>query len=192
MQGAWGIAELLGSSLLGGGVVLLGDSLQDDSQAGNGSQHHAQSLSLQGLLRGQLSQSHDLVHGQDLAVHEATLDGELLVTQLLGVLVDDSHGGDGVGIAGGQRSGTVQNGIQLVQADVLHSEAGQGVLNNTVLDALLTQLDTQSGILSNGDTLVVDQNTGVGALQLLGQSGDNGLLLRQNLCVRHLDSPPTK
>ena len=57
--------EKMGWDLLGGGgglglyrtALLLADRLQDDRQTGDGGQHGAQDLSLQGLLGGQLGQS---------------------------------------------------------------------------------------------------------------------------------------
>ena len=51
---------------------------------------------------------------------------------------------------------------------------------------ILAQLGAQSGVLSHGDALVVHQHAAGGTLQLLLQSGHDGLLLRKDLCVRHI------
>ena len=90
-----------------------------------------------------------------------------------------------------QRSGAVQQIIQIVQAGVVESEAQQGVLHNRIIHAALTALLTQSSVFLNGNTLVVDNDACGSLLDLLGQLGNDCLLLGKDLCVRHnLVSPP--
>ena len=45
----------------------------------------------------------------------------------------------------------------------------------------------QLGIFRNGDTTVIHQYTRLRILELLDQSGDNGLFRLQYFCVRHID-----
>ena len=106
-------------------ALFVGDSLQDDSQAGDGSQHGAQNLSLQDGQSGDVSQSHNLVEGHDLAIHETALDLEVTIA-LLGEIVDDAGRSNGIVVADSQRSGTIQDTIQLVHTAVLCCEAQQG------------------------------------------------------------------
>ena len=170
-------------------AVLLGDLLEDASQARNGSQHGAKHLCLQDGQCGDRGQSIDGGHVDDLAVHEAALDLELTV-ELLGKVSDHARGGDGIG-SDGKRRGTVQLIIELIEADVVESKAEQGVLDNCILDIVLTALSAELGVFRDGDALVVNDNAGSCALQLLGQRGHDRLLFRQNFCVRHfLSSPP--
>ena len=79
----------------------------------------------------------------------------------------------------------VEQAVQLVHAAVVDGELEQGVLHHGVLDVVLAQLGAQSGVLGHSDALVVHQHTGGGVLQLIGQIGHNGLLLAENLCIRH-------
>ena len=74
-------ADLFGSGFGGlqGAALLLQDLAQNDGQAGDGSDHGAQNLGVQGILAGQFGDLGDLVHGQDLAFHEAGLDLKLAV-----------------------------------------------------------------------------------------------------------------
>ena len=172
-----------GSSLFGRSAVLLGDLLQDNSQTGNGSQHGTQNLSLQDRQSGNRSQRLNSGQIDGLAVHEAALDLELAV-QLLGVIGHDAGGSHGI-ISQSQRSGAVQQIIQIVQASVVESKAQQGVLHNRIIHAALTALLTQSGVFLNGNTLVVDDDACGSLLDLLGQLGNDCLLLGKDLCVRH-------
>ena len=165
------VAELFGGDSLGlveGSAVLLGDLLQDASQSGNGSQHGTQNLSLQDGQCGDGSQRVDSLHGNDLAVHEATLQLELAV-ELLSVVSDDAGGSHGIIVADSQRSGAVQQTIQIFQTGVVESKAQQGVLDNGIINVVLTALLTQSGVFLNGNALVVDEDAGGGILDLLGQ-----------------------
>ena len=154
--------ELLDS--LGGldrAALLLADGLDDDGQAGDGGQHGAQNLSLQNLLGGQLGHGVDLIQGKDLAVHEAGLDGELGAVELLGKLVDDAHGSDGIFMADGQGRGAVEGAVHLLHTDTVDGEADQGVLHNGIVHLILAALGAQGGVFSHGDTLVVHQNAAV-------------------------------
>ena len=113
-----------------------------------------------------------------------------LTVELLGKVGDHARGGDGIG-SDGKRRGTVQLIIELIEADVVESKAEQGVLDNCILDIVLTALSAELGVFRDGDALVVNDNAGSCALQLLGQRGHDRLLFRQNFCVRHfLSSPP--
>ena len=71
--------------------------------------------------------------------------------------------------------GTVQLIIELIEADVVESKAEQGVLDNCILDIVLTALSAELGVFRDGDALVVDEHAGAGALEPLGQSGDDRL-----------------
>ena len=177
------------SGFLGGSTLLFGDLLQHDSQTGNGSQHGTQNLSLQDRQSGNRSQRLNGGQIDGLAVHEAALDLELAV-QLLGIVGHDAGRSHGI-ISQSQRSGAIQQIIQIVQASVVESKAQQGVLHNRIIHAALTALLTQSGVFLNGNTLVVDNDACGSLLDLLGQLGNDGLLLGKDLCVRHnLVSPP--
>ena len=112
---------------------------------------------------------------------------ELLLPQLLCVVSDNPDGSDGVFFAGGQRSGTFQNGIQFLQAGCIQRTTNHVVLYDTVLDLAFAQLCAQLGIFRNGDTTVIHQYTRLRILELLDQSGDNGLFRLQYFCVRHID-----
>jgi large subunit ribosomal protein L1 len=159
------------------------EKLMDNSQTGNGSQHGTQNLSLQDRQSGNRSQRLNGGQIDGLAVHEAALDLELAV-QLLGVIGHDAGGSHGI-ISQSQRSGAVQQIIQIVQASVVESKAQQGVLHNRIIHAALTALLTQSGVFLNGNTLVVDDDACGSLLDLLGQLGNDCLLLGKDLCVRH-------
>ena len=158
-----GSPGLLGGGFLGGSAVLLGDLLEDASEARDGGQHGAQHLRLQDGQRGDRGQRVDGGHVDDLAFHEAALDLELTV-ELLGILGDHARGSDGIG-SDGKRRGTVQLIIELAEADVVESKAEQGVLNNSVLDLVLTALGTESSVLRDGDALVINDDAGRCALQ---------------------------
>ena len=161
--------------LLGGSAVLFGDLLENAGQRGNGSQHGTQNLSLQDRQRGDRSQGVDGVHIDNLAFHETALDLELTV-ELLGKVSDHARRGDRIG-GNGKRRGAVQLLVKLIETDVVESKAEQGVLDDRVLDLVLTALGTESSILRNGDALVINDDAGSRALQLLGKVlGPKGLM----------------
>jgi len=87
----------------------------------------------------------------------------------------------------GQGSGAVEHGIHLLQTDIVDGETHQGVLHDGVVQLVLAALGAQSGVLSHSDSLVVHKHAAAGGLELLGQLGHDGLLLAENLCVRHLE-----
>ncbi len=72
-----------------------------------------------------------------------------------------------------------------VEANFLSGKLQHGVLDNSVLNAVLTQLLTESGIVSYVDTLIINNNTSRGILDLFNQRSNLCLLLFQNLCVWH-------
>ena len=182
----FGIKRTLALSFCGrsGAVLLHPDLIQDEGQAGDRCQEGTQDRSDQSVLAGQLTEAIQLIGGQDRAFDDATLDGQGLQLVLLGELANDTSRGDGVAGGGSHSGGTVQN-LREIVASILSGEIGQGVLNDGVLDACFAELLTQLGILSNSDTLVVDENHGSSFLDLAGQGLDNCLLALKNLCVGH-------
>ena len=123
--------------------------------------------------------------GKDLALHEGSLDVET-VAQLLAVIIDDTERSDGVILSGGQRSGAVEDVVETAHPQLVQSLSGQGVLDNSVVDLVLAQLGTQCGVLRNGDSLVIDQDTCACALDAFSQSFDYRLLFAKNLCIWHI------
>ena len=81
--------------------------------------------------------------------------------------------------------------IEFVHPQLVQSLSGQGVLDDGVVNSVLAQLGTQCGVLRNGDSLVIDQDTCACALDAFSQSFDYRLLFAKNLCVWHVCfSPP--
>ena len=138
----------------GGAALLLQDLTQADGEAGDGCEHGAENLGVQTFLAVKLCQGVDLVHGKDSTLHESGLDLELAV-HLGGVFIDHADGSDGVLGAGGQRSGSVQDGVELLKADLVECETNQGVLYDGVLHALFTQLAAEIGMAIIGSILLV-------------------------------------
>ena len=75
--------------------------------------------------------------------------------------------------------------IELIETDVVESKAKERILDDGIIDFVLAALGAKSSVLRDGDALVVDDDTGGRALQLLGQRGHDRLLFRQDFCVRH-------
>ena len=124
-----------------------------------------------------------------MTLHEAGLNIKP-VAHLLGVLVNDTHRGDGVFLGNRQGRGAIEDTVQLTHTNLVDGAADQGILHDRILHPIFAQLMPQGGILSHGDALIVHEHTGAGALQGVHQRRDNGLLFTENLCVRHLFSPP--
>ena len=85
---------------------------------------------------------------------------------------------------GGQRGGAVEHGVKLVEIALVNRKAEQSVLHNGVLNAGSTQLTAQSGILQNGDALVVHKDARRGVTDTLGEFLDDGLFLAEYFRVR--------
>ena len=164
-------------------ALLLQDLTENDGQAGDGCEHGAEDLGVQGILAGKLSDLIDVGHRKDFTFHEAALDLELAV-HLLGELADDADGRDRVALGGGQRGGAVEHGVKLVEIALVNRKAEQSVLHNGVLNAGSTQLTAQSGILQNGDALVVHKDARRGVTDTLGEFLDDGLFLAEYFRVR--------
>ena len=168
----------------GGAVLLHPDLIQDEGQAGDRCQESTQDRSNQSILAGQFAEAGQLLAGQDRAFHDAALDTQGLQLVLLGEFSDDTRGSDGVASGASHCSSTVQN-LREIIAGILSGKIGQGVLNDGVLYTSFAELLTQLGVLSNRDTLVVDEDNSGGVLDLAGQLFDDGLLALKNLCVGH-------
>ena len=62
---------------------------------------------------------------------------------------------------------------------------------SSVFNVVLTATSAQSSVLCHGDALIIDDDTGSGFLQLVGQLRHDRLLFRQYFCVGHsVFSPP--
>ena len=85
-------------------ALLLDDLAQDNGEAGDGSQHGAQYLGVQSVLVLQSGDLGDLGLGQNLALQERALDGELIL-HLLGGVMDQTDGDDGVTGTDGRMTG---------------------------------------------------------------------------------------
>ena len=98
---------------------------------------------------------------------------------------EDLSGCDNV-VSGGdsQRGSTVQVFVP-VKAQLLRCKADQGILDDSILNASFTKLLAELGIILNVDALVIDQYASGRILDLLNQGRNYGLLLFQNLCIRH-------
>ena len=177
--------DLLGSGFgrLSGSAVLLSDLLEDAGKAGDGREHRAEHLGLQDRQCGDRGERIDGGHIDDLAIHEAALDLKLAV-ELLGIIGDHAGGSDGVARDVESR-GAVELLIELIETDVVESKAKERILDDGIIDFVLAALGAKSSVLRDGDALVVDDDTGGRALQLLGQRGHDRLLFRQDFCVRH-------
>ena len=147
-------------------------------------------MSDQSVIAGQFAEAAELLAGQDRAIIQAALDGHSQLV-LLGKLAHNTSGSDGIAGGAGHSGGAVENLIKVV-AVFLGGEPGQSILNNSVIHASVTELLTQCGILSKGDTLVVNKNDGSSFLNLAGQSLHHCLLALQNLGDGHVFSPPKK
>ena len=180
------LCRLFCSSFGCGSAAFLLDTnlIQDESQAGNGSQEGAEHLSNQSILAGQFAEAIQFSSGQDRTFHDAALDGQGLQLVLLGELANDTSGSDGIA-SGDSHSGSAVQNLREIVASILSCEIGQSVLNNGVLNTSVTELLTQFGILSDSNTLVVDENDGSSLLDLARQGGNNCLLALKNLCVGH-------
>ena len=172
-----------------GAVLLHPDLIQNEGQAGDRCQEGTQDRSDQSVLAGQFTEAIQLIGGQDRAFDDTTLDGQSLQLVLLGELANDTSRGDGVA-GGGSHGGSAAENLGEIVAGILGCEIGQGVLNNGILDACFAELLTQLGILSNSNTLVINEDHGSSFLNLAGQGIDNCLLALKNLCVGHEFSPP--
>ena len=71
-----------------------------------------------------------------------------LSVQLLGIVGNHPGGSDGVIGADSQRSGAVEQIVQLVQAGVVEGKAEQGVLDDGVLHVVLTAAHARSAVSS--------------------------------------------
>ena len=177
--------SLFGSGSLDGAALLLKYLAETYGQAGDGSDHGAQNLCVQRVLGRKCCHLCDLGVTQDLALHEGGLDVEALI-ELLAVIAEYTERSDGIILGGSQRGGAVEDVIELVHPQLVQSLSGQGVLDNSVLDALLAQLGTKCGILTDGDALEVHEDARAGALDTLGKCFDYCLLFAKNLCVWHV------
>ena len=108
------------------------------------------------------------------------------VAQLLAVVCNNAEGGNGIGLCGCQRGGTVQDVVKTIHPQAVQSLSGQRVLHDRVVDRILAHLAAERGILFNGNTLIVYQNTGTCILDAVGQRLDDRLLFAENLCVWHV------
>ena len=165
-------------------ILLDTDLIQDEGQAGDRCQEGTQDGCDQGVLAGQLAKAVQLLCGQDGTFHDAALDGQGLQLVLLGEFDSDPGGSDGIAGGASHCGGTVQNFREIITT-ILSGEISQGFLNDGVLDAGFAELLTQLGVLSDSDTLVVDEDTSGSLLNLAGQLFDDGLLALKNLCVGH-------
>ena len=85
----------------------------------------------------------------------------------------------------------MQHAVQLAQTGAVQRTADQSVLHNGILHSGFAQFVTELRVLRHCDALVIHQNAAGGVLQGVDQPGHDGLLLTQNLCVRHIgNSPP--
>ncbi len=152
----------------GSAAFLLDTNLiQDESQAGNGSQEGAKHLCHQSILAGQFTEAAELFTSQHGAFDNATLDGQGELV-LLGELAYDTSRSNGVAGRDGHSGSAVEDLIEVV-AVILGCETGQIVLNNGLFHFSFTELLTQSGVLCNIDTLVVNENHGRSFLDLVAQ-----------------------
>ncbi len=79
----------------------------------------------------------------------------------------------------------MQDGIQLAVTAVVGRAAQKRVLDDGVGDTGFAQFTAQSSIRFDGDTLVLTENTGLGVLEALGQSGNDCLLFSQDFVGGH-------
>ena len=102
---------------------------------------------------------------------------------LLGVVVKDAGGSNGIGIAGCDSGAAGEVLGEGLVTSLLEGKGQDGVLNDLLLDTGLTELTAQLGIILNRDTGEVDENEGLRILHLFGNSGHLGLLLLEDACV---------
>ena len=71
-----------------------------------------------------------------------------LAVELLGIVGDHAGGSDGIGSAVAREVVPFELIIELIETDVVESKAEQGVLDDGILDVVLTALGAQSSVSS--------------------------------------------
>ena len=172
-------------------ALLLADLAQNEGQRGDRGKEGTKDLRHEGILGGKLAEAHELIDAHDSAFDKAAFDLEYVLV-LLGKLADDTGRRDG--IAGGARegSGAVEKLVELVVAGVVGGEPGQRILHDGVFHTSLTELAAQLRILSDIDTLVIDEDGRSRVLQLIGQGTHDCLVAFENLCIGHVVLSPPK
>jgi hypothetical protein len=128
-----------------------------------------------------------------LAFHEASLHDELLGLIAILVLAQDAGSSHGVILVSKSNSGVALEVLsQTLQSGTLNCQTQHGVLHDHVINACLTQLLTELGVVLDVNAAVSDDAAGNRTLKLCLQISDVSLLFRKNLCTGHSVSPRFK
>ena len=134
-----------------------------------------------------------LVNGvkvDDLAVQVTGLNLETLV--IFGEFLCDAGCSCVVLRRSGKCGGTGENVFQLSKTCLICCTAKKCILNDGVVDACLTELFAELGVISNAYTAVLNENACNGVVELIGDIGDSLFFLFKNLFARQMISPPKR
>ena len=130
--------------------------------------------------RGRISASLDLFHALHSAVHDAGLDGQrgrLLVLLSGGdELLDELRSGHRIAVAENESVRAFENRVVDLDALVLQRALHQRVLENAVINVRRAALGAQGGDGLHGQRLILDDDDGLGLLDLLLDFGNNDFL----------------
>ena len=119
-------------------------------------------------------------------IAEATLDDKALGLVGVSKLAQDASSSSRILSRQSDSRVTLEAVGQSLVLGALDGQTQHGVLDDHVMDASLTQLLTQLGVVSHADAVVSNNNTGQRANDLLVQVLNKSLLGFQNLCTGHL------
>ena len=168
-------SRLFSSGFCGGFTVFIDDSLETIAELVKRRLHGAHHSDQEFFLGRSLCQLIQCVLIKNFSVNVTTLENEVLMVS--SVLFKNLCGSDLILFAGCESGHAEKSVLQTFKTGLVKCLGKIGILDDSVFNAVLSQLSTELCIVLNGNALIIDQNTRAGIFDLRNDVFDDLFLL---------------